>query len=120
MKHVMMLLVMMLLVMMSPQVAGVRRPRSSPHVRLCRPLTQVESALESLEEAGCVTLSGRDGDGGLDGEGDVVAGTTLGRIASFYYLDHHTMSQFVASMAADLEFTELLQVRGVTPVCVRL
>ncbi|MEW5302418.1 MAG: hypothetical protein WDW36_005207 [Sanguina aurantia] len=70
----------------------------------------VESALESLEEAGCVTLSGRDGDGGLDGEGDVVAGTTLGRIASFYYLDHHTMSQFVASMAADLEFTELLQV----------
>jgi activating signal cointegrator complex subunit 3 len=75
----------------------------------------VGGALTSLEEAGCVVLGGAgdDDDDDRDNEGRV-AGTTVGRIASFYYLDHSTMATFSRGLDADMDVGDVLQVGGWT------
>ena len=76
----------------------------------------VGSALRSLEEAGCVELEGSAGaaGGGATGNGDdgtgSVSPTAVGRIASFYYLDHSTMATFARGLGPDLDVDDVLQV----------
>lgn len=64
----------------------------------------IEGVLGDLEEAGCLRLE--DG----EDEGSVVP-TTLGRIASFYYLHHRSMLVFARDLRPGLGFPDLLRVR---------
>ena len=59
----------------------------------------VETTLDDLACAGCVEISADDDHG--------VAPTTLGRIASYYYLSHQTVALFSAELAGDEGQTEL-------------
>ena len=68
----------------------------------------VGGALGALEAAGCVTIGGGGGDG--DSEEDSVTPTAVGRIASFYYLDHTTLDKFTRGLGPDLDVEEILQV----------
>jgi activating signal cointegrator complex subunit 3 len=45
-----------------------------------------------MQEAGCVEV----------GDDDSVAPTTMGRVASFYYLRHETLALFARSLTADM------------------
>lgn len=66
----------------------------------------VGGALETLQEAGCVTLE-------PEAEGGGVEATPAGRIASFYYLDHHTMAMFAYGLRAGMGLGDVLQVRPI-------
>lgn len=86
----------------------------------------IGDTFKALEEAGCVELGGsgakpvtfgtggaaasRGAAAGEDEEGRV-APTPVGRIASFYYLDHTTMAVFARGLGPDLDVGMVLQVR---------
>jgi activating signal cointegrator complex subunit 3 len=61
----------------------------------------VEDSVWQLSQSGCVTI----GEDGLSLEPD-----TLGRIASYYYLDHKTLRLFSREMREGMNIPELLQV----------
>ncbi len=62
----------------------------------------VGNALLDLQDAGCCTLD-------PEAEGGAVHSTTVGRIASFYYLDHTTMKVFTHGLGPEMQFGDVLQ-----------
>ena len=60
----------------------------------------VENALAQLEDAQCLTI----------GEDDSLEPATLGRIASFYYLQHPSVALFASSLGPDNSLEQLLGV----------
>ena len=91
----------------------------------------IGDTFKALEEAGCVELGGGSGAkpvssgpgaaassrgaaAGEDEEGRV-APTAVGRIASFYYLDHSTMAVFAGGLGPDLDVGMVLQVGDGAP-----
>ena len=60
----------------------------------------VENALTQLEDAQCLTI----------GEDDSLEPATLGRIASFYYLQHPSVALFASSLGPDNSLEQLLGV----------
>ncbi|KAL6761039.1 Sec63 domain-containing protein [Haematococcus lacustris] len=61
----------------------------------------VEGALTALQAAGCCSLGEEE---------DSVGATALGRVASFYYLQHATMEVFSRSLQPDMQLPQVLQV----------
>ena len=80
----------------------------------------VGDTLRTLEEAGCVELGGSGATALAAAASSVVAAdddglvspTAVGRIASFYYLDHSTMAVFARGLGPDLDVGMVLQVRA--------
>lgn len=70
----------------------------------------VEGHLAALEEDGCIEL-------GEDEAGGDVIPTTLGRIASFYYLQHATAGHLCRKMHGSMGARELLEVGGYQQPC---
>ena len=58
----------------------------------------VENALAQLEDAQCLTI----------GEDDSLEPATMGRIASFYYLQHPSVALFASSLGPDTSLEQLL------------
>lgn len=68
----------------------------------------IEGCLLSLEESGCVVTTGEE-------EGHQVEATPMGRIASFYYLQHSTMQLFMDRLGYSMSFASLLKALSDVP-----
>lgn len=64
----------------------------------------ITSTLQTLQDAGCITVNNDDG-----GDGTVQL-LTPGRIASFYYLQHATMKVFSEKLRSSMELSHVLDV----------
>merc|ERR1719341_1360105 len=62
----------------------------------------VGRALDQLEESCCIETDEEDG--------RTLYATVLGRIASYYYLSHHTVAHFQDTLQAEMSIAEVLQV----------
>lgn len=70
----------------------------------------VNRTVQTLYMSRCVEISGPDGEEGQGQGDDHLEATTLGRIASFYYLSHETLSDFSRSLTASISLEEVLGV----------
>ena len=61
----------------------------------------VGRALDQLEESSCIET---------DEDGRTLYATVLGRIASYYYLSHHTVAHFQDTLQAEMSVAEVLQI----------
>lgn len=59
----------------------------------------IQSNLQALEDAGCLSISSEDGS---------IESLTPGRIASFYYLQHATMATFRQELRAGMGVPDVL------------
>ena len=66
----------------------------------------VENTLATLEQSYCIEM---------DEDGRGIISTTLGRIASYYYLSHETILHFRDSLSPHLTNEEILQVKFLKP-----
>ena len=86
-----------------------RQLSGTSHDEINRFLSElVEAVLGELEEAGCVECWDDDGDGGE--AGDRVEPLPLGRLASFYYLQHETAAHFAAEISDRMDVAQALDV----------
>eukprot|EP01063_Lacrimia_lanifica_P022004 TRINITY_DN29713_c0_g1_i1.p1 TRINITY_DN29713_c0_g1~~TRINITY_DN29713_c0_g1_i1.p1 ORF type:complete len:2168 (+),score=1020.31 TRINITY_DN29713_c0_g1_i1:168-6506(+) len=67
----------------------------------------VENSMNSLEQAGCITVAMEDGE---EGEEEVIEAANLGRIAAYYYIQYSTIELFASSVKDNSKIRQLIEV----------